>query len=134
MYTQQEKQSLSRERAPGRLLNPRFFDVGVVIIACIGIALVLTVFEPPRLVDAYDVFATPEVLPEWYLLPAFAIIKSLPAKIIGLVGLGALVAGLFALPFLPDLSKRVPGGPWLGRAAFIAIHLSVVLLGFLTLR
>ncbi|BAC89810.1 cytochrome b6-f complex subunit 4 [Gloeobacter violaceus] len=134
MYTQQEKQNSSKTLpAVGRSLDTRVFDIALVVIASIGVALVLTVLEPPRLIEAYDVFATPEVLPEWYMLPAFFIIKALPAKILGLAAMAGVVAGLFLLPLLPDLGKRLPGGRFLGRAAFVAIHLGVAVLGFLTL-
>lgn len=133
MYTQQEKQDSSNRRLPtGWLPDPTLFNVGVVIFACIGLAVVLTVLEPPRLIDHFDVFATPQVLPEWYLLPAFAIIKSLPSKLIGLVLLGGLVGSLFLVPFLPDLSKRLPGGRLLVQVSFIGIHVAVAILGFLT--
>ena len=132
MFTQQEKQNSSEALAPTGRLNTGYFDVAVAVFTALGVALVLTVLEPPRLVDAFDMFATPEVLPEWYMLPAFFIIKSLPSKLIGLALMGGVVGSLFLLPFLPD--KRLPGGRFLGRAAFVAIHLAVVTLGFLSLQ
>jgi cytochrome b6-f complex subunit 4 len=130
MFTQQERQSSSK-LAPASVRRPdvRVFEIGVVVFAALGLALVLTVLEPPRLVDAHDVFATPEVLPEWYLLPAFAIIKAMPSKLIGLIALGGLVGSLFLVPFLPE---RLPGGVWVARLGFVAIHVAIAVLGWLT--
>ncbi len=133
MFTQQEKQNSSEVLAPTGRLNTGYFDVAVAVFTALGVALVLTVLEPPRLVDAFDMFATPEVLPEWYMLPAFFIIKSLPSKLIGLALMGGVVGSLFLLPFLPE-GKRLPGGRFLGRAAFVAIHAVVVTFGFLSLQ
>lgn len=133
MFTQQEKQNSSEALVSTRRLDASYFDVAVAAFTALGVALVLAVLEPPRLTDAFDVFATPQVLPEWYLLPAFFIIKSLPSKLIGLMLMGGIVGSLFLLPFMPD-GKRLPGGRFLGRAAFVAIHVGVITLGFLSLH
>ncbi len=110
-------------------MNLQAFDLAIVALACIALTLVLTILQPPRLVDMFDVFATPEVLPEWYMLPAFAIIKAMPTKLIGLMVMSTIPASLFALPLLPNLDKYLPGGGVTARVIFTAIHLGVLALG-----
>jgi quinol-cytochrome oxidoreductase complex cytochrome b subunit len=44
------------------------------------------------------------IVPEWYLLPFYAILRAIPDKLMGVLALGASIAMLFALPWL-DTSK-----------------------------
>jgi ubiquinol-cytochrome c reductase cytochrome b subunit len=43
-------------------------------------------------------------VPEWYLLPFYAILRAIPDKLTGVLALGGAIACLFALPWL-DTSK-----------------------------
>jgi quinol-cytochrome oxidoreductase complex cytochrome b subunit len=43
---------------------------------------------------------TPEhIVPEWYFLPAYAILRSIPNKLLGVLALFAAILVLFVLPF-----------------------------------
>jgi cytochrome b6-f complex subunit 4 len=128
MYTQPRNQTSSETKVSGSI-NLQVFDLAIVALACIAFTIVLTVLQPPRLIDMFDVFASPEVLPEWYMLPAFAVIKAMPSKLIGLIVMSTIPASLFALPLLPNLDKYLPGGGVTARIIFTAIHFVVLALG-----
>lgn len=44
------------------------------------------------------------IVPEWYFLPFYAILRSIPSKILGVICMGGAICILFALPLL-DRSK-----------------------------
>jgi len=46
----------------------------------------------------------PEIVPEWYLLPFYAILRAIPDKLLGVVALGGAILILFLLPWL-DTSR-----------------------------
>jgi ubiquinol-cytochrome c reductase cytochrome b subunit len=46
----------------------------------------------------------PHIVPEWYLLPFYAILRAIPDKLMGVLALGGAVLMLFILPWL-DTSK-----------------------------
>ena len=43
-------------------------------------------------------------MPEWYLLPYYAILRAIPDKLMGVIALGGAIGVLFILPWL-DTSK-----------------------------
>jgi len=48
---------------------------------------------------------TPQhIVPEWYLLPFYAILRAVPNKLMGVIAMGGAIATLFVLPWL-DTSK-----------------------------
>ena len=67
-------------------------------------------FAPDVLGDAVNyVKANPlvtpaHIVPEWYLLPFYAILRAVPDKLLGVVAMGGAIACLFILPWL-DTSK-----------------------------
>ena len=46
----------------------------------------------------------PAIVPEWYLLPFYAILRSIPNKLLGVIAMFAAILALLAMPFT-DLSK-----------------------------
>ncbi len=46
----------------------------------------------------------PAIVPEWYLLPFYAILRSIPNKLLGVIAMFAAILALMAMP-LTDLSK-----------------------------
>ena len=46
----------------------------------------------------------PAIVPEWYLLPFYAILRSIPNKLLGVIAMFAAILSLLVLPFT-DLSK-----------------------------
>lgn len=67
-------------------------------------------FNPNALGDAVNYvpanpLVTPaHIVPEWYLLPFYAILRAVPDKLMGVIFMGAAIGMLFALPWL-DTSK-----------------------------
>jgi len=50
---------------------------------------------------------TPEhIVPEWYFLPAYAILRSIPNKLLGVLALFAAVLVLLTLPFATTAEIR----------------------------
>jgi hypothetical protein len=48
----------------------------------------------------------PHIVPEWYFLPFYAILRSIPDKLGGVVAMGAALVVLIFLPFLHTSSIR----------------------------
>ena len=71
---------------------------------------VFVFFMPDALGDAVNyVEANPlvtpaHIVPEWYLLPFYAILRAVPDKLMGVIAMGGAIASLFVLPWL-DTSK-----------------------------
>jgi len=80
-----------------------------------------------------DPLKTPEhIVPLWYFTPFYAILRAVPDKFLGVVGMGAAIAVLFVLPWLdrsPVKSIRYRGG--LFKLALAVFVVSFVALGYL---
>ena len=51
-------------------------------------------------------FATPlEILPEWYFFPTFNLLRVLPNKLLGVLSMAAVPAGLLTVPFIENVNK-----------------------------
>ena len=69
---------------------------------CIGLA----VLDPAIVGEPANPFATPlEILPEWYLYPAFQILRIVPNKLFGVILQTCIPLGLILVPFLESYSK-----------------------------
>ncbi len=71
----------------------------------------LFVFYAPNLMGHADNYikgdplvTPPHIVPEWYFLPFYAILRSIPDKLLGVLAMGASIIILFFLPWL-DTSK-----------------------------
>jgi len=71
------------------------------------------------------------IVPEWYLLPYYAILRAVPNKLLGVVAMLGSLLILLAMPLLD--TSRVRGGQFrpLWRAAFWFLVSDLVLLGWL---
>ncbi|MBM3732730.1 MAG: cytochrome b [Acidimicrobiia bacterium] len=90
-----------------------FFGVGVFMIGYMGFVFFAPNFfgEPDNYIVANPLVTPPHIVPEWYLLPFYAILRAItfdiwfiPAKLIGVVTMFASILILMLLPWL-DLSK-----------------------------
>jgi cytochrome b6-f complex subunit 4 len=69
---------------------------------CIGLA----VLDPTGMGEPANPFATPlEILPEWYFYPVFQILRILPNKLLGVLAMAAVPAGLITIPFIESINK-----------------------------
>ena len=60
--------------------------------------------EPDNYIEANRLVTPEHIVPEWYLLPFYAILRSIPDKLLGVVAMGVSIMVLFVLPWL-DTSK-----------------------------
>jgi ubiquinol-cytochrome c reductase cytochrome b subunit len=65
--------------------------------------------HPDNYIEANAMVTPPHIVPEWYFLPFYAILRSIPDKLGGVLCMGLAIAVLLALPFIntsPITSSR----------------------------
>ena len=78
----------------------------VVILGTIACTVGLAVLEPSMVGEPANPFATPlEILPEWYFFPVFQILRTVPNKLLGVLSMASVPAGLLTVPFLENVNK-----------------------------
>src|SRR6202167_4427659 len=60
--------------------------------------------DPQNYIPANPLQTPPEIVPEWYFLPLYAILRSIPSKLIGVCAMFGSILTLFLLPWL-DTSR-----------------------------
>ena len=66
----------------------------------------LAVLAPSSFGEPANPFATPlEILPEWYFFPTFNLLRVLPNKLLGVLSMAAVPAGLLTVPFIENVNK-----------------------------
>jgi ubiquinol-cytochrome c reductase cytochrome b subunit len=90
---------------------PYFLFKDLITIFIFIIVLSIFVFFMPNVlgdsenyVMANPMQTPPAIVPEWYLLPFYAILRSIPNKLLGVIAMFAAILALLAMPFT-DLSK-----------------------------
>lgn len=119
--------------------HPYFTFKDLVTVFAFLLALSIIVFYAPNLLGHSDNYIpanpmqTPaSIVPEWYLLPFYAILRSIPNKLLGVI---AMLAALLILLLMPLLdTSRIRGAQFrpLMRAAFwslVGIFFSLMYLG-----
>lgn len=87
--------------------------------------------HPDNYIPANPLVTPAHIVPEWYFLPFYAILRAIPDKLGGVLMMFGAIALLFALPFL-DTSKVKSGAyrPWF-KKIYWAFILNFVFLGWL---
>ena len=115
--------------------NDLLYMFPVCILACFSISTAFALLVPTELSEPEDPFATPlEILPEWFLLPTFELLRAIPNKIIGIVGMASVPILLMAIPFIETVNPFA--NPWrrpISSSAFIAGHIVSLTLGWYSL-
>jgi quinol-cytochrome oxidoreductase complex cytochrome b subunit len=62
--------------------------------------------HPDNYIRANSLSTPPHIVPEWYFLPFYAILRSVPDKLGGVVAMISAILVLFALPFLNTSKTR----------------------------
>ena len=100
--------SANYDRLP---FSPYFIFKDLVTIFIFIIILSIYVFFMPNVlgdsenyVMANPMQTPPAIVPEWYLLPFYAILRSIPNKLLGVIAMFAAILALLTMPFT-DLSK-----------------------------
>ena len=95
-------------------MHPYYLFKDLVTIFLFFLVLSLFVFYMPNALGHSDNYipanpmqTPPSIVPEWYLLPYYAILRSIPNKLLGVVGMLASLLILLAMPLLD--TSRVRG-------------------------
>ena len=90
---------------------PYFLFKDLVTIFIFVIVLSVFVFFMPNVLGDSDNYimanpmqTPPAIVPEWYLLPFYAILRSIPNKLLGVIAMFSAILALLAMPFT-DLSR-----------------------------
>ena len=89
------------------------------LVLWIVVCLVCFLGLPTEVGEPADPFATPlEILPEWFLLPSFEILRAVPNKLLGISGMVLIPVGLASVPWLEASNPfanplRRGSGTWL---------------------
>jgi ubiquinol-cytochrome c reductase cytochrome b subunit len=65
-----------------------------------------TLGHPDNYIPANPMVTPPHIVPEWYFLPFYAILRSIPHKLGGVVAMIAAIAGLALLPYINSSEVR----------------------------
>lgn len=86
--------------------NELLYIFTIVILGTIACDVGLAVLEPSAIGEPANPFATPlEILPEWYFFPTFNLLRVIPNKLIGVLSMASVPAGLIAVPFIENVNK-----------------------------
>ena len=124
--------------------NDLLYMFPVVILGTFARVIGLAVLDPSPIGEPANPFATPlEILPEWYFYPVFQMLRTVPNKLLGVLLMAAVPAGLITVPFIENINKfqnpfRRPvastvfligtvAAIWLGIGAALPIDISLTL-------
>ena len=86
--------------------NDLLYIFPVVILGTIACVTGLGVLDPAVIGEPADPFATPlEILPEWYFFSTFNMLRVIPNKLLGVLSMAAVPAGLLTVPFIENINK-----------------------------
>jgi len=86
--------------------NDILYIFPIVILGTRSCVMGLAFSEPTDLAKRGTPIATPiEILPEWYFLPTFNMLRILPDKLTGVLSMISLPAMLLLIPFVENLNK-----------------------------
>ena len=86
--------------------NDILYIFPVVILDSIAITLGLSIGQPYSIAEKANPFATSlEILPEWYFLASFDLLRVLPSKIVGVISMAAFPGFLLLTPLVENASK-----------------------------
>ncbi|GAB4364367.1 MAG: cytochrome b/b6 [Kiloniellaceae bacterium] len=107
------------------------FGLGVFLIAFAAVIFYIPNYmgHPDNYIPA-DPLATPaHIVPEWYFLPFYAILRSIPDKLLGVVAMFGSIAVLFILPWLDRSPVKSGRFRPLFRIFFVLLLIDAVVLG-----
>jgi ubiquinol-cytochrome c reductase cytochrome b subunit len=110
--------------------------VGVFLIIFLGIVFFAPdgggyFLERPNFEEANPLVTPDHITPAWYFGAFYAILRAIPDKLMGVIGMGAAVLIFFALPWLdksPVKSIRYKG--WMFKSALAAFTIAFALLSY----
>jgi quinol-cytochrome oxidoreductase complex cytochrome b subunit len=78
------------------------FMVSLLMVVFMGVVFFAPNYlgHPDNYIQADPLVTPPHIVPEWYFLPFYAILRSIPDKLLGVIAMFASILILFALPWL----------------------------------
>ena len=84
--------------------NDLFFVFPAIGLGTFALCIGLAVLNPVAISPPANPFATPDhLLPEWYLLPVYQLVRLIPYKIVGIITMVGFATGLLLLPLIENL-------------------------------
>ncbi len=79
-----------------------FFGFGVFFLFYLAVVFFAPDFfgEPDNYIPADPFVTPPHIVPEWYFLPFYAILRAIPDKLLGVIAMFGSILVLFVLPWL----------------------------------
>jgi ubiquinol-cytochrome c reductase cytochrome b/c1 subunit len=109
-------------------------SIGICVFLLIYAAIVFfrpgSLLAPDNFIQANPLQTPTEIVPEWYFLPFYAILRSIPNKLGGVILLFGSILLLFALPWLDTSPVRSARFRPIYRQLMILLVLSLIGLGF----
>ena len=87
--------------------------------------------HPDNYIQANALVTPAHIVPEWYFLPFYAILRSIPDKLGGVACMGAAIAILLLLPFIITPKTQSPGFKPVYAFCFFVFCAVVLALGWL---
>jgi len=112
--------------------NDLLYIFPIVIFGTFACVIGLSVLEPSGFGEPANPFATPlEILPEWYFFPTFNLLRVLPNKLLGVLSMAAVPAGVLTVPFIENVNKyQNPFRRPVAMAVFLVGTVVAIWLGF----
>jgi len=108
-----------------------YLSLFVILYAILVFYLPNLLGEPDNYVPANPMVTPAEIVPEWYLLPFYAMLRSIPQKLIGVVVLFGALATLVFVPWLDTSRVRSMRFRPLAKQFFWILVADCILLGYL---
>ena len=87
--------------------------------------------HPDNYVPANPLVTPPHIVPEWYFLPFYAILRAIPDKLLGVIAMFAAIAVLFILPWLDRSPVRSARFRPIYRQVFWLLVVDCLVLGYI---
>jgi ubiquinol-cytochrome c reductase cytochrome b subunit len=108
-----------------------YLSLFVILYAILVFYLPNLLGEPDNYVPANPMVTPAEIVPEWYLLPFYAMLRSIPQKLIGVIVLFGALATLVFVPWLDTSRVRSMRFRPLAKQFFWILVADCILLGYL---
>jgi ubiquinol-cytochrome c reductase cytochrome b/c1 subunit len=87
--------------------------------------------HPDNYIEANPMVTPPHIVPEWYFLPFYAILRAIPDKLLGVLAMFGAILILFALPWIDRSKVRSAAFRPIYRIMFWAFLVNAILLGYI---
>jgi ubiquinol-cytochrome c reductase cytochrome b subunit len=86
--------------------------------------------SPANAIPANPLSTPPHIVPEWYLLPYYAILRAIPSKLVGVLAMAASIGVLFLVPWLDTSRVRSASFRPIYRKCFWLLVISWLVLAY----